>query len=432
MELGIDLSSLATAWENLLVWFRANLLVPANLIQLLALLTAILVGRVVGGKLRPLAADRIESFNWSEKPIGRFLDRAAYQIPGVAALILVGALYTLAVQNKWPAHLLKTALSLIGAWVIIRPTSAILGGTVWSRVIAAVVMIVAGLNIFNLLQPTMAFLDGLSFQSGEIRLSLLNLIKGAFILFIVVRLAQVGSGVVDRKLNGLAELTPSLKVLLAKLGRILFFTVAVLIGLSAMGIDLTAFALVGGTIGVGLGFGLQKVFANLISGIILLLDRSIKPGDVIEVGRTIGRIESLGARYVAVITRDGAEYLIPNEDLITNQVINLSYSSRLFRLKIPVGIAYGSDVMKARELALECARGVDRVLAHPAPVCHLKDFGESSLDLELRIWIKDPERGVTNVGSAIRLAVWQAFKENSIELPFPQRDIRVVSMPEGE
>ena len=199
--------------------------------------------------------------------------------------------------------------------------------------------------------------------------------------------------------------------------------------MNTLGVNLSAFAFIGGAIGVGVGFGLQKVVSNLISGVILLLDKSIKPGDVIEVGDSYGRIQSLGARYVSVVTRDGFEYLIPNEDLITQQVINWSFSSKLVRLKIGVGVSYGADIHKAMDLVVEAASGIDRVLTQPGPVCQLKNFGDSSVDLELRIWIADPEKGISNISSALRIAIWDAFQENGIEIPFPQRDLHIKSQP---
>ena len=178
---------------------------------------------------------------------------------------------------------------------------------------------------------------------------------------------------------------------------------------------------------MGIGFGLQKVVSNLISGVILLLDKSIKPGDVIEVGDSYGKIQSLGARYVSVITRDGFEYLIPNEDLITQQVINWSFSDRLVRLKIGVGVSYDTDIHKAMDLVVQAARGVNRVLDKPEPMCQLKNFGDSSVDLELYIWIGDPDEGISNVGSTIRLAIWDLFQQHHIKIPFPQRDLHMKS-----
>src|SRR5690606_33084517 len=166
-----------------------------------------------------------------------------------------------------------------------------------------------------------------------------------------------------------------------------------------------------GAVGVGVGFGLQKVVSNLLSGILLLLDRSLKPGDVIEVGDAYGWIEKMGGRYVTVATRDGKEYLIPNEDLITQQVINWSYTDRAIRLRIGTGISYRSDVRKAMELRAAAAAAEPRVLADEVhkPVVRLVGFGDSSVDLELRIWVTDPEKGVVNIESDIRLAIWDAF-----------------------
>jgi len=177
---------------------------------------------------------------------------------------------------------------------------------------------------------------------------------------------------------------------------------------------------------VAIGLAVQGVIQNFVSGVLLFGERTIKPGDVIEVGTTFGRIQALRARYAAVRTRDGTEYLIPNEDLITTRVVNWSFSNKMVRLKIPFGVAYDTDIMLARELVLGVAAAIGRVLKVPKPVCHLKDFGESSIDLELRIWINDPEKGVTNIGSEIRLAIWREFKEHGIQFPFPQRDVHLV------
>ena len=204
---------------------------------------------------------------------------------------------------------------------------------------------------------------------------------------------------------------------------------ALLIGLNAVGIDLTAFAVFSGAVGVGIGFGLQKIVSNFVSGIILLLERSIKPGDVIEVGSTFGSVTYLGARYASVRGRDGKEYLIPNENLITNQVVNWSYSSLLVRLDVPFGVGYESDLHTVRELAVEVAAQTKRVLATPAPVCHVTEFGDSAVNLLLRFWIEDPGNGVTNIKGAVLLGLWDAFRQHHIELPFPQRELRIRDLP---
>ena len=179
--------------------------------------------------------------------------------------------------------------------------------------------------------------------------------------------------------------------------------------------------------GVGLGFGLQKVVSNFISGIILLLDKSIKPGDVIEIGDVYGYISKLQSRYVSIVVRDGSELLIPNEDLITQKVVNWSFSHKKIRLPIPIGVAYNSNPHEIVKIVLSSIKNIKRILKDPEPACILKGFGDSSVDFELRIWIQDPEKGTNNIRSDVLLNVWDAFKENNITIPFPQRDVHFKS-----
>jgi len=204
------------------------------------------------------------------------------------------------------------------------------------------------------------------------------------------------------------------------------YAAAFFIGLKTVGVDLTGLAVLSGAIGVGLGFGLQKVVSNLVSGIIILLDKSIKPGDVISLGETFGWINSLGARYVSVVTRDGKEYLIPNEDLITSQVVNWSHSNEFVRLDIKFGTAYQDDPYKVRKLAIEAAMSVDRVMKSKPAVCHVIGFGDSSVDYVLRFWITDPTGGLTNIRGNVYLALWDAFQANDISIPYPQREIKML------
>ena len=215
-----------------------------------------------------------------------------------------------------------------------------------------------------------------------------------------------------------------------RLGSIFLFSACVVIVLHYLGLDLTVFALFSGALGLGLGFGLQKVFANLVSGFIILADKSIKPGDVIQLGDKYGWINFLGSRYVSVITRDGTEHLIPNENLITGEVINWSYSQNLVRLKVPVGVAYGSDLEKARELMLAAAADTLRVLKDPKPACLLTGFGDNAVNLEVRVWINDPQNGLGSVKSDLLWGIWQRFRDHGIEMPYPQRDVHLKSIPE--
>jgi small-conductance mechanosensitive channel len=248
-------------------------------------------------------------------------------------------------------------------------------------------------------------------------------VKGAVTLALFLWLASTFARVLETRLNRLSELTPAMQVLTLKLVRFALITLAVVLALGSVGIDLTALAVFSGAVGVGIGLGLQKVVSNLVSGVILLVDRSIKPGDVIEIGDTYGWITSLNARYVSLATRDGKELLIPNEDLITGRVTNWSYSSDLIRQHVIVGVSYGSDVHLAVRLAVEAAVAVTRVLDVPDPACLLKEFGDSALILELRFWIRDPANGTANVRSEVMLRIWDLFREHGIEFPFPQREL---------
>jgi len=264
-------------------------------------------------------------------------------------------------------------------------------------------------------------------QLGEVRISFLGVIKAAIALAVLLWLAAAASGLIEKRLTAMPGVSPTAGVLFGKVFRILLVTIAILVVLDSAGIDLTTLAVFSGAVGLGIGFGLQKVFSNLISGMILLMDRSVKPGDVISVSDTFGWINSLRARYVSVITRDGIEYLIPNEDLISQQVENWSHSHKRVRLRMPISIDYGSDVPMAMELAVEAAGEVDRVLGDPEPVCLLMGFGDNGIDLELRVWITDPQRGVANVTSAVLLRIWKLFAKNGVNFPFPQRDLHIKS-----
>jgi len=324
-------------------------------------------------------------------------------------------------------NLLVPVASLLSAWLLIRIASKLLKNRTASRIFASIVWTLAILNIFEWLEPTLAFIDSMSLTLGTIRISPLVIIKAGISLWLSLWLASVLAAFLDRRLEGTDNVTPAMRVLSVKLLHIGLITAAFLITFSAVGIDLTALAVFGGALGVGLGFGLQKIFSNLVSGVILLMDHSIKPGDVIAVGDTFGWINHLSARYVSVITRDGIEHLIPNEVLITDRVENWSYSDNLVRLKLPIGISYKSDVRLAIKLCIEAATATPRIQEKPEPRCLLKGFGDSSVDLELRVWIDDPPNGRANVLSEVLLGIWDRFHEHGIEIPYPQRDLHLRS-----
>jgi small-conductance mechanosensitive channel len=228
----------------------------------------------------------------------------------------------------------------------------------------------------------------------------------------------------ERRINKSTSLNPSVRVLMIKIVKIALIGLAIVIAVTSAGLDLSALAVFGGALGLGIGFGLQKVISNLFSGVLLLADRSIKPGDIIELkDGTFGWVGQLGSRYVSVVTRDYKEHLIPNEDFITQPVVNWSYSNRLIRIETKFGVHYDSDPHLVKKLAEEVAVIPDRVVSDPKPVCHLVEFGDSSLNFVLRFWIEDPEQGVTNMRGAVMLKLWDAFKEHGIQIPYPHREV---------
>jgi len=394
---------------------------------------AISAGYVVARFLRPRLMEAVSSL--SKKSNSLLLNRifAVFQSVSLPLIWLIVQFLVLAViqGTGHPSYLLSITCSLLSAWVIIQVLTRLMQNTAWARLVAFCIWTVAALNIVGFLTPTLVFLDSFSFSFGDTQISMLKIAKGIVAAIIVFWVSFGLSKFAESRIEKTAAFTPSVQVLLAKLVRIGLITVAIMIVLSNSGINITAFAVFSGALGVGIGFGLQKVVSNLISGVILLLDRSIKPGDVIEVGNSYGRVHAMGARYASVITRDASEYLIPNEDLITHQVINWSYSSKNIRLKAPIGVSYGSDIPKVIELVEQVTGGVTRVLQDPAPKCLMKGFGDNSIDLELRFWIADPEQGCANITSAVLIEIWKAFKENNVEIPFPQRDIRVQMVGDG-
>ncbi|MGE5269961.1 MAG: mechanosensitive ion channel family protein [Thiohalocapsa sp.] len=345
-----------------------------------------------------------------------------------AWLLLVVA-ERLAATFAFDLKLIGIAATLTALWIVLRASTLVFRDAMMARLVAVAAWVIAALDITGLLRPTAAALDSAALTVGSMRLSLLLVAKAVLVIGFLLWAALALARLIGARIDRLAGLSPSVQTLARSLVRIALVFLALLIGLNAVGIDLTAFTVFSGAIGVGLGFGLQKIVANFVSGIILLAERSIKPGDVIEVGNTHGFVTALGARYTAVRGRDGKEYLIPNETLITSQVVNWSYTNTLVRLDLAFGVAYGSDLRLVRRLAVEAAQQTGRVIAAPEPLCHITEFGDNGINLVLRFWIDDPMDGVVNVKGDVFLALWDSFVEHAIEVPFPQRDIHVRDLP---
>jgi small-conductance mechanosensitive channel len=397
-------------------------------VWLLLALGLILAAAAVGTLVATLIRRRIDlttlTAGWPPL-LRQFASHVLANLGTIIFVLVLAIMHAAMMSLTWPSrsYLLGVAASLATAWVVIALVAGLIQNRFVYRLVAVSAWTIAALSILGLLQPTMTALDSIGIFIGGLRVTPLLVIKTTVLLLLTLWAANAASDFLDRRVRATADLTPSIQVLIGKLIRLLLITFAILIVLSTVGIDFSALAFFSGAVGVGLGFGLQKIVSNLVSGIILLADKSIKPGDVITVGDSFGWVESMGARYTAIVTRDGREFLIPNEDFVTQRVVNWSYSNDEVRIEVEFGVAYASDPHKVIALALEAVKSVKRVLAAPSPVCHLKAFGESSLDFVLRFWIRDPIDGLTNVRGQVLLALWDILKREGIEIPFPQRDI---------
>ncbi|MFN3230540.1 MAG: mechanosensitive ion channel family protein [Alphaproteobacteria bacterium] len=426
MSLSEEIDNLEETALQAVAWLQENVLTYGTLGQLLAIGLIFLLARFAARPLRTW----LENLSLTKPLVKKLCDVAArLAMPTIwwaLQLLLLLIVSTLELDH----YVLSVAVSLLSAWLVINLATAPLSNKGLSTFIAVIAWTLAALNIVGILDDTMAALDQAAIPLGEDnRVSMLGVLTGILSLVVFVWLALLVARLLEQRIGQVSTLNPSARVLIAKILKFALVFLAILVGLGSAGLDLTVFAVFGGAIGLGVGFGLQKVVSNLFSGFILLLDRSIKPGDVIEVQGTYGWINKLATRYTSIITRDGTEFLIPNEDMITQPVINWSHSNRLVRLKVGFGIAYDSDLERAAELAVEAAKQVKRVVENPAPQCRMMDFGDSSVDFELRFWIEDPQNGVVNVSSEVRMLMWNLFKENDVHFPYPQQDIHLVDSP---
>ncbi len=347
------------------------------------------------------------------------------------AFLFTWILYDIAEHFDWSREGLYIASVILLAFTVMRLLTGPMKNRFWAGILAGAIWLYAALNIFHFIDPWLNLLNHITFKLGQAHISSLQLARGLLIFLALYWLSRTLSIIWKFWLQAGSGLTPAVQILLSRLGTTFLFSASVVLVLHYLGLDLSVFALFGGALGLGLGIGLQKIFANLMSGFILLADKSIKPGDVIQLGDKYGWINFLGARYISVLTRNGTEHLIPNEKLITGEVINWSYSQNLVRLEVPVGIDYAADLEKARDLMLETAAATDRILKDPEPTCLLMSFGDNAANLELRVWINDPQNGIGPVKSNLLWGIWKRFRDHGIEMPYSQRDVPLKSIPEG-
>lgn len=399
---------------------------------LIALVLAYFISRHWTGRLAVLSTG--EDVRSIKKLTLRTIQRLVFPVSALLTVLLGrGILHVLAYPSQFIDIAITLLLSLAGIRLIIyilrkgfSPSPLL---KAWENIVSTTVWVVVALYLLDWLPLITENLDSIGFKIGQGQITLLSVINFILLVALFFTFAVWVSSSIERRLLESKTLNASLKVALTKLVKMVFIILAILIALDTAGIDLTALTVFGGALGVGLGFGLQRITSNFISGFILLFDKSIKPGDVISIGDKFGWVQALHARYVVVRDRDGVDTLIPNENLITTDVINWSYTDRNVRLKAPVSISYHDNPELAMQLMVEAALSTDRVLKDPPPVARLMKFGDNGIELECRIWINDPQVGINNVRSDLNLNMWKKLKEGGITIPFPQRDVYIKYMP---
>jgi small-conductance mechanosensitive channel len=340
--------------------------------------------------------------------------------------ILVIAARVAMYHSTWPSrsYLLMVAAKLALAWLVIRLVTSVIRNSFIVKLVSVSAWFIAALSILSQLDATAEMLDSVALDIGGLRLTPLLLIKAGALLIVALWLTNIASNFVESRITRATDLTPSVQVLLIKIIRIGLMVIAIAITLSAVGINLSALAVFSGAVGVGVGIGLQKIVANFISGIILLADKSVKPGDLVTIGDSSGRISAMKTRYISVAAGDGREFLIPNEDLVTQKVVNWTYTDKNTLVKIPFGTNYDADPRLVCKLAIETAAAAPRALKNKPPNCILVEFTEAGMKFSLTFWIADPD-GMDNVKSDVMLALWDAFKREGIRVPYPVRELRI-------
>lgn len=396
---------------------------PDFIWQVLALVVCLLAASVIARWWRAR----------NEEGAGRLSDASARLAFPLIGMLLVGVA-RLSLENFLHVNLLKLAMPLLGSMALVRSVVFVLRQAfpratwlaAWERIIAATVWGWLALYITDLAPHVIAALESVQFAIGKQKVDLWIILHGVVTVFLTVVFALWVAGVIERKLMRVEALDSSLRIVGVRVAKALLTVVAIVTSLSLVGIDMTALSVFTGALGVGLGFGLQKIASNYVSGFIILLDRSIRLGNIVQVGNDAGQVTQITTRYTVLKHPGGTEFIVPNETLIGTTVQNQTYSDRRLRLATAVGVAYGSDLDRVMTLMVGVAEAHPRVLRDPAPKVLLTQFADSAINLELGFWIDDPEEGRGNVISDINLEIWRAFREHGVEIPFPQREVRLL------
>jgi small-conductance mechanosensitive channel len=416
-------------------WFHQDLLRQVLVLGLFVVLSQVVYwGTIQSIKKRIIDIDRPDQSGHGWLKAGLFLFRSFFILS--ALLISMGVFYLL----NWPIHFLKTILQVISFWVLVRLFFLVVRrafrAAAWTRYLEKVLVILfifgSALHFIGYLDSVLLWLGSFHFKIGKYGFTIFEVIESALWLFGCLILGVWIGGAIENKLmegveNSEYYATAGVRVVLARISKALIFIVCILIGMGAAGIDLTILSVVGGALGVGLGFGLQRIASNYISGFVLLLEKSLSLGMLVTVDKFSGRVTKINTRFTVIDCFDGREALIPNELLVNNPVENLGFSNHNVRIDVAIQVAYGTDLRFVLKLLLDIAKRQPRVLLTPEPFAQVREFSADGINLKVAAWVGDPENGRDNVRSDILLAIWDAFKEHNIVIPYPQRELRVIT-----
>ena len=421
----IDLDQLTELAQSAARAVGAEVASPWFYLQLGLMLTGAGIAFGIGAMVRSRLDMTALGMGWPA-PLRLFLRVLVRSASTAAFALLMIAARAAMLASTWPSrsYLIEVAAKLAMAWLIIRVVTSVIRNEFFVRVVSFAAWLVAALSIIGQLEPALEALDSYAVVLGGLRLTPLLLIKLIVLLAVALWLTNIASRFIEARITQSHDLTPSIQVLLIKMVRLGLMVLAVAIVLGAVGINLSALAIFSGAVGVGIGFGLQKIVANFISGVILLADKSVKPGDLVTIGDSSGKISAMNTRYISVAAGDGREFLIPNEDLITQKVVNWTYTDKNTLVKVNFSTNYDADPRLVCRLAIEAAEASPRATKGKPPNCIITEFAEAGMKFTLTFWIPDPD-GMDKVRSDVMLSLWDAFKHDDIRVPYPVREIRI-------
>ncbi len=403
---------------------------------IMAAILAVALASYIKRYLRPLAA-RSDLGRWPRQLIIAGMVLA----PSFFGIVIILGVRVLFGTVNLPTSLIDTAMGLVTVLVLVRlgvhVLSVSLGPNSWIRSwelrITFVIWAAIAMQLLGWFDGLERTLDGVDLVPGRAKFSLWQLLKGIVVLAGFLIVTSLVARTIERRVMKLEGIAISTRIGISKFSTFALLTIGVLLGINASGVDLTTLTVLTGAIGLGLGFGLQAITSNFVSGFVLLLDKSIKPGDVISFTGTTGTstenfgwVQELRGRYIVVRDRDGVETLVPNQNLITNSVINWSYSDQRVRIRLPVMVSYKDDPELALQVLLDAAAHHPRILKDPGPVSRLMSFENYGMRVEVRFWIRDPMNGVNNVRSDVNREIWRLFKKHGITIPVQQHDVRMI------